>query len=96
MRKGWFWNIRRQSVQWTFCKEVVSKVGSIDVVLDDGGHTYEQQITTVESVVQAMNEGGLILVEDTYTSYMDGFGPKKFSYISCVKNKIDQINFRFN
>lgn len=79
-----------------FWNEVVSKVGGIDVCLDDGGHTYEQQIITVESLLCAMNDGGIILVEDTHTSYMDGFGPKKFSFINYVKNKIDQINFRFN
>jgi hypothetical protein len=43
-----------------------------------------------------MNDGGLIVVEDTHTSYLDGFGPKKYSYINYVKNKIDQINYRFN
>ncbi|MDB4194765.1 class I SAM-dependent methyltransferase [Gammaproteobacteria bacterium] len=79
-----------------FWNEVISKVGGIDVCLDDGGHTYEQQIITVESVLCAMNDGGMILVEDTHTSYMDGFGPKKFSFINYVKNKIDHINYRFN
>ena len=79
-----------------FWKEVVSKVGGIDVVLDDGGHTYEQQIITVESLIDSMNDGGLIVVEDTHTSYMDCFGPKKFSFINYVKNKIDQINYRFD
>ena len=79
-----------------FLNEVVSKVGGIDVCLDDGGHTYEQQIITVESLLCAMNDGGIILVEDTHTSYMNGFGPKKYSFINYVKNKIDHINFRFN
>ena len=79
-----------------FWNKVVSEVGGIDVVLDDGGHTYEQQITTVESLLNAMNDGGLIVVEDTHTSYMDGYGPKRFSYINYVKNKIDQINYRFD
>ena len=79
-----------------FWNEVTSKVGGIDVCLDDGGHTYEQQIITVESLLSAMNDGGMILVEDTHTSYMDGFGPQKFSFINYVKNKIDHINYRFN
>ena len=78
-----------------FWQEVVSKVGNVDVVVDDGGHTYEQQIITVECLLGAINDGGLILVEDTHTSYMSGFGPKKFSYINYVKNKIDQINSRY-
>ena len=80
----------------SFWAEVKEKVGSIDIVLDDGGHTYEQQIITVECLLGAMNDGGVIVVEDTHTSYMEGFGPKKFSFINYVKNKIDQINYRFS
>ena len=79
-----------------FWDEVISKVGGIDVVLDDGGHTYDQQIITVESLVNSMNDGGTILVEDTHTSYMNGFGPKKYSFINYVKNMMDHINYRFD
>ena len=72
------------------------KVGKIDIVLDDGGHTYEQQIITVESLIPSINDGGMILVEDTHTSYMKGFGPKRYSFLNYVKNKIDKINYRFS
>ena len=64
-------------------------------MLDDGGHTYEQQIITVESLIPSVNDGGIILVEDTHTSYMSGFGPKRYSFLEYVKNKIDKINYRF-
>ena len=77
---------------WTDFK---SKVGGIDLILDDGGHTYEQQIVTTECLLDSLNDGGLLVVEDTHTSYMDGFGPKKYSFIEYVKNKIDSINKRF-
>ena len=66
------------------------------MVLDDGGHTYEQQIITVENLLTSINDKGMILVEDTHTSYMSGFGPKKYSFINYVKNKIDKINLRFS
>ena len=78
-----------------FWTDVKAKVGSIDIVLDDGGHTYEQQIVTTESLLDFINDGGMIVIEDTHTSYMDGYGPKKFSFINYVKNKIDHINYRF-
>lgn len=78
-----------------FWKDFLKQVEEIDVVLDDGGHTYEQQIITTEYLLGALNDGGILLVEDTHTSYMDGFGPKKYSFISYVKNRIDAINQRF-
>ncbi|MDB9877756.1 class I SAM-dependent methyltransferase [Amylibacter sp.] len=75
----------------TFTKDV----GLIDVVLDDGGHTYEQQIITTECLLPSMNDGGIIVVEDTHTSYMEGFGPKKKSFIEYTKMLIDKLNMRF-
>jgi hypothetical protein len=79
-----------------FWASFFNKVGKIDVLLDDGGHTYEQQIITTECVLDNLNEGGMLVVEDTHTSYMDGFGPKKFSYLNYVKRLIDKLNFRFH
>ena len=37
---------------------------------------------------------GIIVVEDTHTSYIDGFGNKKYSLINYIKKKIDKINYR--
>lgn len=78
-----------------FWSEFKREVGGIDVVLDDGGHTYEQQIITSECLLSAINDGGMILVEDTHTSYMEGFGPKSKSFIEYTKLLIDNINMRF-
>lgn len=79
-----------------FWEEFIKEVGLIDVVLDDGGHTYEQQIITTECLLTSINDGGIILVEDTHTSYMYGFGPRSKSFIEYTKILIDKINMRFN
>ncbi len=72
------------------------EVGMIDILLDDGGHTYEQQVVTVESMIPAIRDGGLLVVEDTHTSYMHEFGgPSNRSFISYSKNIVDGINNRF-
>jgi cephalosporin hydroxylase len=78
-----------------FWGEFKKKVGPIDVVLDDGGHTYDQQIITTEMLLESIVDGGILVVEDTHTSYMDRFGPKKYSFIEYTKNMIDLINKRF-
>ena len=64
------------------------KVGKIDIILDDGGHRYIDQITSIESIVSNVRHNGLIVIEDTHTSYMDGFGDKKYSLINYIKNII--------
>ena len=78
-----------------FWEDFKREVGLIDVVLDDGGHTYEQQIITTECLLSAMNDGGIIVVEDTHTSYMEGFDPKSKSFIEYTKILIDKVNMRF-
>jgi hypothetical protein len=78
-----------------FWRSFVEKVGPIDVVLDDGGHTYEQQIITVEELLGSIKDGGKLIIEDTHTSYMSGFGPKKYSFIEYTKMLIDAVNQRF-
>ena len=65
-----------------FWEQFTEKVQEVDVVLDDGGHTYSQQIITTESLLPYMKDGGLIVVEDTHTSYLDGFGDISFSNVS--------------
>ena len=44
------------------------KVGNIDVLLDDGGHTSKQQIITLNSSINNINDDGLIVVEDTHSN----------------------------
>lgn len=78
-----------------FWKDFISKVGPIDIVLDDGGHTYEQQIITAECLLEGLKDKGILVVEDTHTSYMNGFGPKRYSFVEYVKQLIDRINYRF-
>jgi hypothetical protein len=79
-----------------FWKSVMAEVGNIDLILDDGGHSFEQQIVTVEGVLNHINDGGLIVVEDAHTSYMSEFGaPSQYSFMEYAKNIVDGINNRF-
>lgn len=79
-----------------FWKDFFAKVGPIDVLLDDGGHTFEQQIITMEAALPHIRDGGLLVVEDTHTSYMPEFGgPSPVSFVNYAKNIVDGINYRF-
>ena len=78
-----------------FWREFYNTVGDVDVVLDDGGHTYQQQIITVESALKHLKPKGKIIVEDTYTSYQKEYGsPSDYSFIKYAFNLVDGMNFR--
>ena len=77
-----------------FWKKLKKKIGRIDIILDDGGHRYIDQITTIECMLEKVNDNGIIVVEDSHSSYIDGFGDQNYSFINYIKKKIDKINYR--
>jgi hypothetical protein len=80
----------------SFWSDFFQKVGNVDIILDDGGHTYKQQIITTISVLPNINDGGLLVVEDTHTSYMKRFGfPSKYTFLEFSKFIVDKINNKF-
>jgi hypothetical protein len=79
-----------------FWNSFYKKVGPIDLLLDDGGHTNDQQIITLINSINNINENGLIVIEDTHCSYLKNFGnPSNFSFISFAKKIIDDVNFTY-
>jgi hypothetical protein len=72
------------------------KYGFVDIILDDGGHTNHQQITTVINCIKNIKNNGLLITEDTHSSYMRQFdNPSKYSFINFTKKSIDDINYKF-
>ncbi|PNS15198.1 hypothetical protein CAC42_8199 [Sphaceloma murrayae] len=45
-----------------------------DVIVDDGGHTMEQQMTSLQHLWKAVKPGGVYFCEDLQTSYWDNYG----------------------
>ncbi|MBC7702518.1 MAG: class I SAM-dependent methyltransferase [Rhodoferax sp.] len=79
----------------TFWDKFFNKIGPIDVLLDDGGHTNLQQIVTVHSVLHFIRDGGMLVVEDTHCSYFTEFGnPHRYSFISFGKRLVDHLHAR--
>lgn len=79
----------------TFLSDLKSKVPPVDILIDDGGHTMKQQITTFETLFDHVKDGGLYICEDTHTSYWEtyyGGYKKKNTFIEYSKNFIDAIH----
>jgi len=80
-----------------FWSEFFKSVGKVDIILDDGGHSNLQQLITLRSCVENINDGGLLICEDVHTSYFTEFGnPSRFSFVNYSKNIVDSINSRAN
>jgi len=79
----------------TFWTELFQKVGKVDVLIDDGGHTNRQQIVTSHYAIQNINDGGVLIVEDVHTNYFREFGnPSRYSFVNFAHRIVDGINSR--
>ena len=80
-----------------FWKRFYKKVGKIDILIDDGGHTNLQQITTLMESIKFIKGGGVFVVEDTHTSFMRNKGfknPSRFSFINFTSSLIKILHRR--
>lgn len=48
--------------------------GAYDLILDDGGHTMEQQLVSFHTLWPHVNPGGVYVIEDIGTSYLVEYG----------------------
>lgn len=49
-----------------FWQTVKQDVSAVDIVIDDGGHTSEQQMVTLEELLPVVRQGGVYIVEDIH------------------------------
>jgi hypothetical protein len=77
-----------------FWENFYKRVGPVDVLLDDGGHMNDQQTVTVLASLPNINDGGILMVEDTCTSFMKFDSFKENSFISHMKREIDSLHSR--
>jgi len=79
----------------TFLKYLSREIGTMDILLDDGGHTMKQQIATFEELYDFVKPDGIYLCEDCHTSYWkryEGGLKKKGTYIEYTKNFVDSLH----
>ena len=78
-----------------FLKEIISQIPEIDIILDDGGHTMEQQIVSFEILFPHLKNGGIYMVEDTHTSYYRTHGggyKRRGTFIEYAKKFADVVH----
>lgn len=82
-----------------FLKKLAAEIGQIDILIDDGSHDYDHQLTTFRSLFGIIRADGLYVCEDLCTSYwveeFDGGVRKPGTYIEFLKQLIDEMNAWF-
>ena len=78
-----------------FLENVAENEVNFDLILDDGGHTMNQQIVSLETLFKYLKKGGIYMVEDCHTSYWPAYGgglKNPNSFIEYSKVLIDRLN----
>ena len=79
-----------------FWNHFYSEVGSIDVLIDDGGHASHQQILTLICALNKINNKALIIVEDTHSNFfthLNSFEGKN-TFLNYSKDVTDDLTLR--
>ncbi len=53
---------------------LITKFGPWEVIVDDGGHTMQQQRISFMALFPTLMPGGLYFLEDLHTSFISGYG----------------------
>lgn len=84
-------------------RDFATRYGPFDVILDDGGHSSDQQLTILDAMLPFVRPGGMFVVEDLHTSYWGMYGggggtsdkpiAGPNTAITFLKHLIDQVNY---
>jgi len=77
-----------------FLQDVVKQYGHFEIILDDGGHSWKQQIISFETLFPLLTPGGLYFIEDLHTSYIPKSVWDDYSItgVNYFKNLVDDVN----
>lgn len=78
-----------------FLRQLRARHPRIDILLDDGGHSVEQQKTTFGEMFAAVAHDGVYLIEDVHTSYWPEYGGglgEGASFVEFCKRLVDDLN----
>ena len=78
-----------------FLKKLKDEIPKIDILIDDGSHRMNHQISAFINLWDHINNDGCYLVEDTHTSYWNEYGGGKGrsgTFINFTKKLVDSIH----
>jgi len=76
-----------------FLESVNKETGPYDIIIDDGGHTMNQQITSFKTLFPLLKDGGVYVIEDLHTSYWPAFFDSSENTVKMLKGLIDKLHW---
>jgi hypothetical protein len=76
-------------------RHILEEIGTPDIIVDDGGHTAVQQITTFEEIYHRMAPEGVYIVEDTHTALWGGEfddHPEGISFLDFAFSRVKELH----
>jgi len=77
-----------------FLAQVKRQLPHVDIVIDDGGHTMQQQITAFEELYPHVQPNGIYLCEDVQTSFYPQYGGgyrRQGTFLEFSKDLVDKL-----
>lgn len=72
---------------------VITEIGSMDVIIDDGGHTMMQQQVSLGCLFPYVKPHGIYVIEDLHTSIIK---PHKYNPVGNITTREVLVNFKNN
>ena len=70
-------------------KNIISKIGEINIIIDDGSHKNEDVIKSFNILFPLLAKDGFYVIEDVHTSYRNGYGGDA----EDIENKNTTMNY---
>lgn len=78
-----------------FLTSVISDMGGIDIVLDDGSHHMADIRASLDCLFPLLADGGIYMIEDLHTAYWTNYGGgyrSKSNFYKYVNSLIDDMH----
>lgn len=79
----------------SFLSSVLEEFGPFDTVLDDGGHTPKQMISSFQYLFPRLRPGGVYMVEDVCANYWTPYRDQPESFVDFTKWLMDAMHAHY-
>ena len=76
-------------------EKLLKSLDEFDIIIDDGGHTMSQQITSFMHLYPTVAKNGLYLIEDTHTSYIPSYIDHDVTFVDYCKKLVDVMHAHY-
>jgi hypothetical protein len=78
-----------------FLRELAAHIGAADIIIDDGGHTPDQQITSFFQLFPILNNGGVYIVEDLHSNFWQAYNSSRYgiNFFDLAKGLADKLSY---